>query len=98
MRMLNPIHPGRFLRTEVIDAPGLTVTEAAKILHVSRVTLSSLLNSKSDISGDMALRFEKAFGVDMETLMRMQNSFDIAVARSRAKTIKVVRYEPRLTV
>ena len=95
MRMLNPVHPGRFLRTEVIEAHGLSVTEAAKILHVSRVTLSSLLNAKSDLSGDMALRFDKAFGVDMETLMRMQNSFDIAATRSRAKSIKVERYEPR---
>ena len=46
-------------------------------------TLSSLLNAKADLSGDMALRFEKAFGVDMDTLMRMQNSYDIARTRSR---------------
>jgi plasmid maintenance system antidote protein VapI len=52
------------------------------------------LNAKADLSGDMALRFEKAFGVDMETLMRMQNSFDIAQARSRAKAIRVERYHP----
>ena len=78
MRMLNPVHPGRFLRTEIIDAHELSVTEAAKILRVSRPTLSSLLNAKAGLSGDMALRFEKAFGVDLETLMRMQNSFDIA--------------------
>jgi addiction module HigA family antidote len=54
------------------------VTEAANILRVARPTLSSLLNAKADLSSDMALRFEKAFGVDMETLMRMKNSFDIA--------------------
>jgi addiction module HigA family antidote len=52
------------------------VTEAARILRVSRPTLSSLLNAKSDLSGEMALHFEKAFGVDMETLMRMQNSYN----------------------
>ena len=95
MRMLNPVHPGRFLRTEIIQAHNLTVTEAAKILRVSRPTLSSLLNAKADLSGEMALRFEKAFGVDMDTLMRMQNSYDIAQTRSRAKKIKVERYEPR---
>jgi addiction module HigA family antidote len=95
MRMLNPVHPGRFLRSEVIEAHDLSVTEAAKILHVSRPTLSSLLNARADLSGDMALRFEKAFGVDMETLMRMQNSYDIAQTRSRAKKIHVERYEPR---
>ena len=97
MRMQNPVHPGRFLRTQIIEAHDLSVTEAAKILRVSRPTLSSLLNAKADLSGDMALRFEKAFGVDMETLMRMQNSYDIAETRSRAKKIHVERYEPRPT-
>src|ERR1700704_2012974 len=96
LRMLNPVHPGPFLRTEIIEAHGLSVTEAAKVLRVSRPTLSSFLNARADLSGDMALRFEKAFGVDMETLMRMQNSYDIAQTRSRAKTIHVGRYEPRL--
>jgi len=94
-RMLNPVHPGRFLRTEIVEAHGLSVTEAAKILRVSRPTLSSLLNAKASLSGEMALRFEKAFGVDMDTLMRMQNSFDIARARSREKSISVGRYRPR---
>lgn len=97
MRMLNPVHPGRFLRTEIIEAHGLSVTEAAKILRVSRPTLSSLLNAKSDLSGEMALRFEKAFGVDMETLMRMQNSFDIARTRNGEKKIRVERYVPQPT-
>lgn len=93
-RMRNPVHPGRFLRTEVIDAHRLSVTEAAKILHVARPTLSSLLNAKADLSGEMALRFEKAFGIDMDTLMRMQNSYDIAQARSSASKIAVERYRP----
>ena len=95
MRMLNPVHPGRFLRSEVIEAHNLSVTEAAKVLRVSRPTLSSLLNAKADLSGEMALRFEKAVGVDMETLMRMQNSYDIAQTRGHAKKIHVKRYEPR---
>jgi len=95
MRMLNPVHPGRFLRTEIIEAYGLSVTEAARVLRVSRPTLSSLLNAKADLSGEMALRFEKAFGVDMDTLMRMQNSYDIACMRSREKTIRVARYQPQ---
>jgi addiction module HigA family antidote len=95
MRMLNPVHPGQFLRTEIIEGHGLSVTDAAKALGVSRPTLSSLLNEKADLSGDMAVRFEKAFGVDMDTLMRMQSSYDIAQARKRAKTIHVARYRPR---
>src|ERR1700730_7519040 len=96
MRMLNPVHPGPFLRTEVIEAHGLSVTQAAKILRVSRPTLSSLLNAKANLSGEMALRFEKAFGIDMETLMRMQNSYDIARTRSQEKGIRVERYLPQL--
>ncbi len=89
MPMLNPPHPGDFLRTEIIDAAGLTVTAAAKVLRVSRPTLSSLVNGKADLSGDMALRFEKAFGVKMDTLMRMQSSYDIAQTRKRESKIKV---------
>ncbi len=95
MRMLNPVHPGRFLRTEIVDAHNLSVTAAAKILRVSRPALSSLLNARASLSGEMALRFEKAFGAGMETLMRMQNSYDIARARDRAKQIRVGRYKPR---
>jgi antitoxin HigA-1 len=95
MRMLYPIHPGPFLRSEIIEAHDLSVTAAAKILRVSRPTLSSLLNAKADLSSDMALRFEKAFGVDMDTLMRMQSSYDIARTRSRAKKIRVERYQPQ---
>ena len=94
MRMKSPVHPGPFLRTEIIEAHELSVTEAAKILRVSRPTLSSLLNAKADLSGEMALRFEKAFGVEMDTLMRMQNSFDIARTRQRAGEIRVERYRP----
>jgi addiction module HigA family antidote len=93
--MLKPVHPGRFLKTEIIEAYELSVTRAAKILRVSRPTLSSLLNAKANLSGEMALRFEKAFGVDMETLMRMQNSYDIAVTRSLEKSIRVERYQPQ---
>jgi antitoxin HigA-1 len=93
-KMLNPAHPGRILKTEVIEAHNLSVTDAAKILRVSRPALSSLLNAKADLSGEMALRFEKAFGVDMDTLMRMQNSYSIAQTRRREKQIKVERYEP----
>jgi antitoxin HigA-1 len=77
-----------------LRAHALSVTEAARILRVSRPTLSSLLNAKADLSGEMALRFEKAFGVDMDTLMRMQNSYDIARTHSREKKIRVERYRP----
>jgi addiction module HigA family antidote len=91
MPMKNPPHPGDFIRTEIIQPAGLTVTAAAIALKVSRPALSSLLNGKADLSGDMALRIEKAFGVQMDTLMRMQASYDIAQTRKRENKIHVRR-------
>jgi addiction module HigA family antidote len=91
MAMKNPPHPGDFIRTEIVEPAGLTVTAAAAALKVSRPALSSLLNGKASLSGDMALRIEKAFGVRMETLMRMQSSFDIAETRKREGSIRLRR-------
>ena len=98
MPMKNPPHPGEFIRTEIIDPAGLSVTAAATALHVSRPALSSLLNGKADLSGDMALRIEKAFGVKMDTLMRMQSAYDIAETRKRAKGIRVRRLQRAVTL
>ncbi len=92
MTMKNPPHPGCFIRTEIIEPAGLSVTLAAKALQVSRPALSSLLNGKANLSGDMALRIEKAFGVKMDTLMRMQSAYDIAQTRKREKQIRVPRF------
>jgi len=90
MPMKNPPHPGDFIRTEIIEPARLSVTAAAA-LRVSRPALSSLLNGKADLSGDMALRIEKAFGVRMDTLLRMQAAYDIAQTRKREKQIHVRR-------
>lgn len=90
--MLNPSHPGSFLKTEIIEPLELTVTEAAMALGVTRPALSAFLNERSSLSPDMAIRIEKAFGLKLETLMRMQNAYDIAEARRRAGKIKVKRY------
>jgi addiction module HigA family antidote len=95
MAMKNPPHPGAFIRTEIIEPAGLSVTAAAAALKVSRPALSSLLNGKANLSGEMALRFEKAFGVRMETLMRMQSSYDIARTRKRERQINVKRISAR---
>jgi antitoxin HigA-1 len=91
IRMKNPAHPGGFVRSEIVDALDLSVTDAAKALGVTRPALSALLNERAALSPEMALRIEKAFGVSMDTLMRMQNSYDIAQARRRAGEIKVAR-------
>ena len=95
MPIENPPHPGDFIRMEIIEPAGLSVTDAAKALQVSRPALSSLLNAKADLSGDMALRIEKAFDVKMDTLMRMQSAYDIAKTRKREKEIHVRRFHPR---
>ena len=92
MPMKSPPHAGLFIRTEIVDPTGLTVTAAAKVLGVSRPALSNLLNAKADLSGDMALRIEKAFGVRMDLLMRMQAAYNIAEARKREKKIRVKPY------
>ena len=94
IRMKNPAHPGGFVKSEIIAPLGLSVTAAAQALGVTRATLSTLLNQHSQLSPDMALRIEKAFGVSMDTLMRMQNSYDIAQTRKHAGEIDVLPYQP----
>jgi antitoxin HigA-1 len=93
IRMKNPAHPGGFIRHEIIEPLGLSVTGAAEALGVTRATLSTLLNERAHLSPEMALRIEKAFGVSMDTLMRMQNSYDIAQARKRESDIKVLPFK-----
>ena len=92
IRMKNPAHPGGFVKSEIIAPLGLTVTEAASALGVTRAALSALINERARLSPEMALRIEKAFGAPMDTLMRMQNSLDIAQARKRESEIAVVPY------
>lgn len=92
MRLKEPAHPGGFVKHEILKPLGLSVTEAADALGVTRPALSALLNERAHLSPEMALRIEKAFGVSMETLMRMQNSYDIAQARKRQGEINVERY------
>jgi antitoxin HigA-1 len=94
-RMHSPVHPGEFIRAEILEPLDLTVTAAAQVLRVSRPALSNLLNGQADLSGEMALRIEKAFGVPMPTLMRMQSSYDIVQTRRRAKSITVRRFRRR---
>ena len=92
IRMKNPAHPGAFVRSEIIEPLELSVTDAATALGITRVALSAFLNERAALSPEMALRVEKAFGVKMDTLMRMQNSYDIAKTRLRENDIQVERY------
>jgi addiction module HigA family antidote len=90
--MKNPPHPGGVLRRQVIEPLGLTVTQAAKVLRISRPAISNLLNERVALSPEMAVRFEKAFGVDLETILGLQHAYDVAVARKGARSIDVRRY------
>jgi antitoxin HigA-1 len=86
---MKPSHPGDFIRTEILDELGLTVSKAAEVLQVRRATLSDLVNGKAGVSPEMALRIEKAFGVSMDTLLKMQTWFDTYTMRERADQIMV---------
>ena len=86
------LHPGEWLRTEIVEAHGLSVTDAARHLGVTRQAMSALLNGRAGLSADMAIRFEKAFGVKADTLLRMQTSYELAQARAHEGKILVERF------
>jgi addiction module HigA family antidote len=94
MPMKKPPHPGDLIKTEVIEALGLSVSKAAEILQVRRATLSDLLHGKAALTPEMALRIEKAFGPDMDHLLRMQLAYDVAKTRAYARGISIKRYAP----
>lgn len=83
------VHAGEWLRTEIVEPAGITVSGLASHFGVSRQALSALLNGRASLSADMAIRFEKAFGVKADTLMRMQSAFDMAQARAHEGEIHV---------
>ena len=91
MSMKTPTHPGRIVRSACLDPLGLTVTAGAKILGVTRQALNNVINGKSGISPEMAIRLTKAFGGADETWLRMQLAYDLAAARKNESKIKVRR-------
>lgn len=91
MPMTNPPHPGELIAEDILAPLGLSVTAAAQALGVGRQALSAVLNGRSSVSPDMALRLEKAFGSNAEMLLRMQLAYDVAQMRKRAHTIRVKR-------
>ncbi len=91
MPMKDPPHPGRSVRTACLEPLGLSVTEGAKVLGVTRQTLNNVINGKSGISPEMAIRLTKAFGSTPETWLRMQLAYDLAAARRGQSRIRVRR-------
>lgn len=89
LKMKTPPHPGFLVRVDCLEPHGLTVTEGAKVLGVSRSALSHLVNENADLSWDMAIRLAKAFGSTAEGWMRLQFQHDAAQVQARAKKIKV---------
>src|SRR5687767_10576225 len=86
------VYPGDWLRSEIVEPHGLSVTDAARHLGVTRQAMSSLLNARAGLSADMAIRFEKAFGVKADTLLRMQTAYELAQARANEDAIRVERF------
>ena len=91
MPMKNPAHPGRIVRHDCLEPLGLSVTAGAKVLGVTRQALNNIVNGKSGISPEMAIRLTKAFGSTEETWLRMQLAYDLAQARKDRSKIKVKR-------
>ena len=92
MEMFNPPHPGEIIREDCLDPLGLSVTEAAKGLGVSRQSLSELLNGRNGISADMALRLEKAGWSTAESWLRNQLTYDLWQARQQGDRLKVTKF------
>jgi len=95
--MHNPPHPGEIIRDQCLEPLGLSVTDAAKGLGVTRKALSELLNGHAGISPEMAIRLERAFGSTAETWLRMQLEYDLWQAEQRAGDLKVTRFAARAT-
>ena len=95
MPMKNPPHPGKVVRVSCLEPLGLSVTEGAEALGVSRQALSNLVNGRARVSSEMAIRLAKAFGSTTETWIRLQAAYDIARALEREDEIEVERYEPQ---
>ena len=89
--MKNPPHPGLSVRADCLEPLGLSVTEAAKILGVSRQALNNLIHGQAGISPEMAIRLDKAFGGGADTWLRLQAAYDLAQAEKYADRIKVRR-------
>lgn len=98
LKMKNPPHPGFSVRMDCLEPHGLSVTEAAKVLGVSRSALSNLVNGNADLSWDMAIRLAKAFGGTPEGWMRLQFQFDASRVEERSKRIKVKTFYQSTTL
>ena len=91
---MSPVHPGEFIRAEILAELRLSITRAAEVLGVRAATLSDLVNEKASLSPEMAMRIELAFAVKVDLLLRMQALYDAMMIRARAGQLNVRRYQP----
>ena len=93
--MKNPAHPGELIR-ETLNELGVSISEAAKVLGITRQQLHNLIAGRSGVTAEMAVRLEKALGSTADTWLRMQMNYDLAQIRRRASSINVKRIEPKV--
>ncbi len=94
MKMKNPPHPGKIVRHECLEPLDLSITSAVRILGVTRLTLSNLVNGKNGVSPEMAIRISKAFGSSPEVRLGLQMDYDLAKVKKNAARIKVKKALP----
>lgn len=92
-RNIPVIHPGELLKAELIEATGLTVTQVAGMLKVSRQAVSNIINEKSDVSPEMALRIARVFGGTPDIWLRLQAKYDLEIAANKINHFKLVPYQ-----
>jgi addiction module HigA family antidote len=95
LRMKNPGHPGELIR-ETLDELGVSITDAANALGVTRQQLHNIVAARSDLTTEMAIRLEKALGSTADTWLRMQVNYNLARARKKSASLKVRRIQPKL--
>ena len=92
-RNMQVIHPGELLKAELIEATGLTVTEVAGMLKVSRQAVSNIINEKADVSPEMALRIARVFGGTPDIWLRLQAKYDLEIAEKKISHFKLIPYQ-----
>jgi len=96
-RKMPVIHPGEFIKSELVEANGLTVSEVADMLLVSRQAVSNIVNQKADISTEMALRIATVFGGTADIWLHLQSKYDLNLAEQKIKRLKLTPYQHKRT-